>query len=325
MNLHIQKKAEFSLIDQFFKKKTLMRADVSLGIGDDAALLTVPADHELVMAVDTLVEGVHFPPHTTPQEIGYKALAVNLSDLAAMGATPAWMLLAATLPSADKEWIEQFSAGLFELAQSFNVQLVGGDSTRGPLTVTVQITGFVPTHKALCRHGAKVGDKIYVSGPLGDAGLGLQVATGKWQLSGVDKAQALQRLNRPFPRVHLGILLREYASSAIDISDGLLADLGHLLTASRVGAYVDAEQLPLSNLLCRTLALNEARKLALTAGDDYELCFTVAPAKESALLEQLARENITCYCIGEITDHLETINLHGVTGSLDQLGFTHWG
>ena len=324
MILHPQKTAEFSLIDTFFQAKTLTREDVLVGIGDDAALLRVPTDHLLVMSVDTLIQGIHFPTSTLPADIGYKALAVNLSDLAAMGAEPAWMTLALTLPEVDKQWLEKFSDGLFELAKQFNVQLVGGDTTRGPLTITIQVNGFVPSHAlALCRSGAKIGDKIYVSGTLGDAGLGLQVASGKHNLAEPDKQFVLQRLNKPFPRIKLGMLLRNYATSAIDISDGLLADLGHIMTASKVGAEIHADALPLSNAIRSVLSEQEAKKLALTAGDDYELCFTVPPEKEKQLLELLKQENLTCYCIGEIKKETG-IQLNDFSGNVESLGYAHW-
>lgn len=324
MNLLPQKTIEFSLIDAYFKAKTLTRKDVLQGIGDDAALLRVPADNLLVVAVDTMVAGVHFPQNTLPEDIGYKALSVNLSDLAAMGAEPAWMTLALTMPQVDKNWLEKFSNGLFELAQAFDVQLIGGDSTRGPLTVTVQVNGFIPTKfPALKRNGAKVGDKIYVSGTLGDAGLGLQAALGKCNLSDADKKFVLQRLNRPYPRIKLGMLLREYASSAIDVSDGLLADLGHILTVSEVGAEIQTDALPFSAAIRSALSEQEAKKLALTAGDDYELCFTVPVEHEKQLIEILKQEKIPCHCIGEIKKDIGIL-LVNFTDELESLGFSHW-
>ena len=314
---------EFGLIETYFSKKTPSRPDVILGIGDDAALLRVPSEKLLVAAIDTLVAGVHFPIHTHPFDIGYKALAVNLSDLAAMGAEPAWMTLALTLPYADTEWLEGFSDGLLQLAHQFNLQLVGGDTTRGSLTITVQVNGFVPSNQALCRHGAKIGDKIYVSGTVGDAGLGLQVALEKRELPDAAKQFVLQRLNRPTPRIELGLLLRDLASSAIDISDGLLADLGHIINRSGVGAHIIADQLPMSSTLRECVSIEEAQTLALTAGDDYELCFTVSPQNEMALIEKLNTHDMDCCCIGEI-EATHSVRVSGFSGNINQTGFRHF-
>lgn len=314
---------EFSLIEKYFKNQTLSRPDVLLGIGDDAALLKIPPNCLLVSSTDTLVEETHFLPKTLPFDIGYKALAVNLSDLAAMGAEPAWMMLALTLPNVHKKWLDEFTDGLFQLANQFNVQLIGGDTTRGPLTITIQVQGFVPPHQALCRSGAKIGDKIYVSGTLGDAGLGLQVALGNYNLPNEDKLFVLQRLNQPIPKIQLGIGLRELARSAIDISDGLLADLNHVLKSSHVGAHIFAENLPLSTTLQNQLPLVEAQRLALTAGDDYELCFTVPPIKENELISRLRDLKIHCCCIGEIEEKLG-LRISGFSGELSKLGFQHF-
>lgn len=292
---------EFDIIKRYFKQKTLSRSDVKLGIGDDCALLSIPKHQLLAVSIDTLVEGLHFPINTPAYDIGFKSLAVNLSDLAAMGAEPAWITLALTMPKANENWLQAFSQGLFELAQEYNLQLIGGDTTRGPLTITIQIHGFLPEKQALRRNGAKVGDKIYVSGPLGDAGLGLQIALGKIKVKADDEAYLLQRLNRPNPRVKLGLFLRDFAHSAIDISDGLLADLEHILSESKVGATIYTTLIPLSNELKRNASAEEAIHLALTAGDDYELCFTVSSEKEEKLIAALKKENTICYCIGEIT------------------------
>lgn len=315
---------EFTLIDQYFKNKTPTRKEVLLGIGDDAALVTVPAHQHLVLAMDTLVEGVHFPLQTTPFDIGYKALAVNLSDLAAMGATPAFFMLALTLPKAETDWLEPFSAGLFELAKMHNIQLIGGDTTRGPLTITVQIQGFAPAGKALKRTGAKPKDSIYVTGTLGDAGLGLLVATEKMTMIN-SKAQefVLQRLNRPEPRVDIGLMLRPFANSAIDISDGLMADLSHLLKPHSLGADLESDALPLSWAMNNTIPLDMAKKLALTAGDDYELCFTVSPEKEDLMLDALNKAQHTVTRIGTVSE-LAGVRVNGYDVSDDFLGYQHF-
>jgi thiamine-monophosphate kinase len=314
---------EFSLIKKYFGSQNHSRADVLLGLGDDAALLQVPAGHTLVLTTDTLVEGIHFPLHTSAFDIGYKALAVNLSDLAAMGATPAWFSLALTIPFIDEIWLTGFSQGLFELANQFGVQLVGGDTTRGPLSITITAHGFLPEGKVLLRSGAKVGNKIYVSGTLGDAGLGLEIVLGKRDLPDLAKAFVLERLNRPMPRVALGQLLRDFATSAIDVSDGLVSDLKHLLERSDVGAYVDAEKLPLSIALGEHLPPQEAYRLALTAGDDYELCFTIVPHQEKEFLTQLHTQRVSCTCIGEILTQ-PGLSILGVSEICDQQGFDHF-
>ncbi len=269
---------EFDVIARYFSQDFPKRADVTLEIGDDAALCSMPPDMQLAIAIDTLVEGVHFPTMTRPEDIGYKALAVNLSDLAAMGATPAWMTLALTCPQVDEVWLTKFSAGLRELAKIAQISLIGGDTTSGPLTITVQVTGFVPPYAALQRRGAQPGDGIYVTGTLGDAGLGLASLQKRIVLPRPVLKFVESRLNRPTPRLHEGQALQRIANSAIDISDGLAADLGHILSASAVGASLQLENLPLSSALRDYLSPESAWNFALSAGDDYELCFTV-PAK----------------------------------------------
>jgi thiamine-monophosphate kinase len=312
---------EFTLIEEFFTKKLPSPTDVLLGIGDDGAVLKVPADQALVIAVDTLVAGVHFPVDTAAADIGFKALAVNLSDLAAMGAYPRWITLALTLPAMDTAWLQAFAQGLFTLADQYQIQLVGGDTTRGPLTITIQAHGFVPAQQTLRRSGAKIGDKIYVSGTLGDAGLGLQIALHNINLPSTEEQFLLQRLNRPLPRVELGLLLRQFATSAIDISDGLLADLTHITEQSHVGATLTAEQLPLSSALSRSLSHHEALQLALTAGDDYELCFTIPAAREQEFL--LASNQHPCTCIGFISEE-PGITLVDFPHSLLATGYRHF-
>ncbi|MEK6750460.1 MAG: thiamine-phosphate kinase [Pseudomonadota bacterium] len=273
--------SEFALIARYFQRATT-RADIVLGIGDDAAIVAVPAQQHLAVAIDTLVAGVHFPLDTPPADIGYKAVAVNLSDMAAMGAQPCWMTLALTLPQADAEWVQAFAEGLFAAAQPYDVALIGGDTTRGPLTISIQIAGWVPHGGALRRDGAQAGDDIYVSGTLGDAGVGLAIAQRKCSLPAADSEFCVQRLRRPTARVELGLALRGVATSAIDISDGLSADLGHILSASRAGACIILDALPLSRAM-RNVSPAEGLQYALHSGDDYELCFTAAPAHASAL------------------------------------------
>jgi thiamine-monophosphate kinase len=271
---------EFSLIESI-RGTALTRRDVALGIGDDGAVLRVPRGRELVVVMDTMVEGVHFPRGTAAADIGWKALAVNLSDLAAMGAEPAWATLALTLPQPDATWVRAFARGFAALAKRHGVALVGGDTTRGRLTVTVQAHGFVPLRRALRRDGAHAGDAIFVSGTLGDAAAGLADR----------KHTALRaRLDRPSPRVALGVALRGVASAAIDVSDGLAADLGHVLDASGVGAALDVDALPTSAALRASVpGAARRRALQLGGGDDYELCFTV-PTRRVARVAAIARE-----------------------------------
>lgn len=262
------------------------RADVRLGIGDDAALLACPPGQLLVAATDTLVAGVHFPQGSSPASIGHRALAVNLSDLAAMGARPAWALLALTLPAPDPAFLSAFAAGFGALAREHGVALVGGDTTAGPLCITVQLLGFVPTSGGMTRSGGRPGDLLFVSGTPGDAGAGLQVELGR--LAGPDAASEFLRgrFLHPTPRVALGLALRSLASACIDVSDGLLGDAGKLAAASRCGVQIELEDLPLSPALRSVAGEQRAREFALTGGDDYELCFAV-PAGQ---LARLARE-----------------------------------
>lgn len=315
---------EFEIISNYFSYSFPLRPDVILGVGDDAAICTVPAGMQLALAIDTLVEGVHFPITTAPEDIGYKALAVNLSDMAAMGATPAWMTLALTCPQANDQWLAKFSQGLQELAQAAQVSLIGGDTTRGPLTVTVQIAGFVPTNSTLQRRGAQPGDGIYVTGQLGDAGLGLACTRGQIDLPPEAQKYVESRLNRPTPRWQEGQALRGIASSAIDISDGLAADLGHILQQSGVGASVFVEDLPLSKVLHTYLPKETAWNLALSAGDDYELCFTVPPSRESMLQRALPVGTYTHIGIIEQTLGLRCVFKDGREFLVEKGGYQHF-
>lgn len=293
---------EFSLITHFFtNSQQTERQDVVLGIGDDCAILKVPPAQQLLVSMDTLVNGVHFPFETAAYDIGYKSLAVNLSDLAAMGATPAWFSLALTLPSLDKSWLEDFSSGLFDLARQFKIQLIGGDTTRGPMTITIQVHGFSPEGRAITRKGAQPGDLIYVTNTLGDAGLALRYIQGHIQLADSVVAPLLTQLNRPLPRIKEGLLLAPYASAMIDLSDGLAADLRHILRQSNTGALIHIEKLPLSKDLQKSVDYATATQLALTAGDDYELCFTIPVDKQHEVEQLMHQEHCAISCIGQIT------------------------
>jgi len=315
---------EFDVIARYFTQAFPKRTDVILGIGDDAALCTVPMGMQLAIAIDTLVEGVHFPRTTCSQDIGYKALAVNLSDMAAMGATPAWMTLALTCPQKDDAWLKGFTQGLLELAKLYQVSLMGGDTTCGPLSITIQIAGFVPPDSALLRGGARQGDSIYVTGTLGDAGLGLASIQKQMLLSPQAQQFVESRLNRPTPRVAEGQVLRGIASSAIDISDGLAADLGHILEASGVGASLQLPKLPLSRALIKHLSPEKAWLMALSAGDDYELCFTVPPQKEVTLQKALLNYSYTRIGIIESSPGLRCLDTQGRLFSFEKAGYQHF-
>jgi thiamine-monophosphate kinase len=279
--------SEFALIERYFRGCGAQRGDVTLGVGDDAAVLRVPPGSELVAATATLVAGVHFPQDSPPDSIGHRALAVNLSDLAAMGARPAWALLALTLPEADEAWLGEFARGLGELARTHEVALVGGDTTRGPLCISVQLLGYVPSGTALSRSAARAGDVLFVSGTCGDAAAGLAIEQRR--LTGPAEARGWlrERFLWPSPRVALGEQLRGFASACIDVSDGLLADAGKLASASHVGAELAWSDIPLSEPLAALLGERRARELALTGGDDYELCFAVPAHNIARLLAQL--------------------------------------
>lgn len=291
---------EFDLLARIRRRVALSGAadDVILGIGDDAALLQVPSGHELVVSTDTLNLGVHFPDDSSPADIGWKSLAVNLSDLAAMGAKPRWVMLSLSLPSADEDWIESFLDGFLELAEQHAVSLVGGDTTRGPLSISVTAMGVVETGKALRRDAARVGDDIWVSGSLGDAAAALR----QWQSKGLQSAKLRYRLDRPTPRVEFAGAIAAYAHAAIDLSDGLLADLGHVLVASGVGADIDACRLPTSRTLNDHFPDDAQRwSLQLGGGDDYELCFTASPADAWAIEQALAAQEVPATVIGRIS------------------------
>lgn len=290
---------EFELIRQYFTRQPVTRRDVVVPIGDDGAVLDVPADQQLVVSTDTLNAGVHFPTDADAVSIGHKSLAVNLSDLAAMGAVPAWFTLNLSLPQIDPPWLDGFCQGLFALAHEHQVQLVGGDTTRGPLAISIAVHGFVPRGQALLRRGASVGDLVYVTGELGDAALGLLQHTGKLRLPQAQCAHVLRRLHTPTPRVREALALRGLATACIDISDGLVADLGHVLDASQVGARIDLARLPLSSVY-RQQRPELGWQWALGHGDDYELCFTLPLVRQLVLQHVTQQFSCGFTCIGVI-------------------------
>ena len=319
--------AEFDLIELIRSRCAIAREDVRLGIGDDAALLAVPAGQSLAVSTDTLVSGIHFPHDTAPHDIGWKALAVNLSDLAAMGATPAWASLALTLPRADREWVGEFADGFATLAREFRLALVGGDTTQGPLSITVTVHGFVPEDQALRRDAAQVGDSVFVTGTLGDAAAALNLLKkgGRPQTLG-SRAFLLGRLNRPTPRVAQGLLLRHHAHACIDVSDGLAADLGHICKASAVGAEIDLAMLPTSPALLSLFDDDARAALQLAGGDDYELCFTAASTVAADLLHDLARSGCAATHIGRIVagSGVRVLDTLGNPVALPRSGWEHF-
>lgn len=291
---------EFELIQTYFAGRGPKRKDVILGVGDDAALTKVPPDQLLVVATDTMVESVHFFPDASPRSIGHRALAVNLSDFAAMGAEPAWASVALTIPEINEEWLQGFSDGLFEIADYYNVQIIGGDTTRGPLSVTISLKGFVSEEKALRRSGAKAGDWICVTGQLGASALAVKSKIDGLKLDSPCLKNIEQRFNFPSARLAAGQVLRHAATSAIDVSDGFLQDLQHILTASNVSAELYIDKLPIDENVLASVDRLEAEKLALTGGEDYELIFTVPKEKKGYLEQNATAMGITFTKVGQI-------------------------
>ncbi|HET9699596.1 MAG TPA: thiamine-phosphate kinase [Burkholderiales bacterium] len=314
---------EFDIIRRFFTRPA---RHAVLGVGDDAALLRPAPGQDLVAATDMVVAGRHFFPDADPASLGHKVLAVNLSDMAAMGAIPRWATLALALPEADERWLEGFAAGFFALADRHGVDLVGGDTTRGPLNLCVQILGEVPTGQALRRAGARPGDDIWVSGRLGDAALGLAHRQGRLVLAPHQAGPCLRALDWPQPRVELGVRLRGLAHACIDVSDGLLADLGHVLERSRVGATLRLEALPRSETLGLHLPEPAALECLLAGGDDYELLFTAAPANRAAVDLAAVEAGVPVTRIGEIRAGLglEVLDADGAGVPVARRGFDHF-
>ncbi len=303
---------EFELIARYFNRPA---GNAVLGVGDDCALVDVANGMDLAVSVDTMVAGTHFFPDVDPENLGHKALAVNLSDMAAMGAMPYWAMLALTLPAVNHEWLEKFAKGFFDLATEFDVSLIGGDTTRGHLSMTVTIMGEVPAGAALRRGGARAGQDVWVSGSLGDAALAIAHRHGRLVLEADDYHEAVMRLYEPTPRVKLGQALRGLATSAIDISDGLLADLGHICKLSKVAATVELESIPVSSIAAKHLGSKEGLTAVVAGGDDYELCFTAPQNARESIAELTDMLGIPLTRIGKI------VKGSGVT-LLDEAGRT---
>ena len=309
--------SEFDLIKRYFTRAPESSARVGLGIGDDCALLHPAPGSELAISTDMLVEGRHYFAGTDPESLGHKSLAVNLSDLAAMGATPVAFSLALALPDADPTWLDGFSRGLLALADASGCTLIGGDTTRGPRTICITVYGDVPAESALRRNAARPGDDVWISGTLGDARLALGACLEEYALDAVQLAQAGQRLHRPTARLALGLALRGIAHAAIDVSDGFIGDLGHVLAQSACGASIDVDALPLGPVL-QSQARALQRTCALAGGDDYELCFT-APAERRAAVLAASRASATPVTrVGSI-DILQGLRLHDSAGDPLQL------
>lgn len=317
---------EFEIIDQYFARHALQRPDVDLGIGDDAAVVRVPQDKRLVVAVDTIVEGVHFPTDISARDIGYRALAVNLSDLAAMGAEPAWAVMALTIPDLNEAWLDQFAEGFAELARTSNIALVGGDLVRGPLSVSVTVHGILPADAGLTRSGASPGDDLYVTGTLGAAACGLNTLMGSAPDQGDrDLSCVMANFLKPKPRLREGRDLLSLASAAIDISDGLLIDIGRLVTASAVSASLDAGSIPVSESVVSLCGDDAALQYALSGGDDYELCFALPPDMVDELSRVSSGWSCGCTRIGNLDDG-EGVHIwrDGTLMSADRPGYDHF-
>lgn len=321
--------AEFALIDRL-RRRVAARDDVALGIGDDAALLRPPPGEQLAVTADTLNAGVHFPPQTPPSDLGWKTLAVNLSDLAAMGAQPRWCTLSLSLPHDDAAWLDAFADGFFALADVHGVALVGGDTTRGPLSLSVTALGSVPAGAALRRDGARIGDEIWVTGTPGEAAAALSL----WQAGELDVAYACadparetlrQRLLRPSPRLDAGLRLRGLAHACVDVSDGLLADLGHLCARSGVGAELRLEALSIPAAL-QAFAPTQVRPWQFAGGDDYELCFTAAPADRESVAQALAFAGTEGARIGRVVagDRVTVFDAAGQRWQPPRMGYQHF-
>lgn len=313
--------SEFSLIERYFQHATQRSGHVRVGIGDDCAVIDIPEAHQLCLSIDTMVEGVHFPKGCAPNHIGYRALATALSDLAAMGATPSHFTLALTLPCASESWLLEFSSGLFELAQQYRIDLVGGDTTRGPLTVSIQVHGYIDPARTLLRKGAQEGDIVAVTGSLGDAGGGLALL-GEATVSSAQEA-LLMRYYRPEPRIEQGVLLSRYASACIDISDGLVSDAGHVAKASKCLLNIDLDKIPVSVEL-KELFPEDYLSKALQSGDDYELLFTIAPEKWRQL--HLRHPDIGFTEIGRVTQGQGLVfRKNGTEHLITEKGYQHFG
>lgn len=316
---------EFEIIEKYLKYESNHRSDVLKGIGDDCALVKLPRGQRLAISMDTLISGVHFMADSNAADIAHKAVAVNLSDLAAAGAEPAWITLSLSLPECDEVWLEDFSKGLKRIADFFGVQVIGGDTCRGPLSITVQAHGFVPEPVFLTRSNAQAGEMICVTGPIGDAALGLLVAKNELNVSAAVASQLLKKYQTPYPKIAAGIALRGRATAAIDISDGLLADVNHISQQSGVGALLRWEKIPLSDAAKSIEDSELQRRAVLAGGDDYELCFTVKEDDLEATRLALETVGTSCFPIGRMTGKPGVrLRQNKQDIELEELGYQHF-
>lgn len=316
---------EFSLINTYFNRPIHNRSDLVFGVGDDAACVQIPAQHQLVISTDTLIADVHFLSSWDAYDIAYKAVMVNVSDMAAMAAQPRWLTLSLTLPTAQSTWLDRFSQGLYDALGQYNVLLIGGDTTRGSLSMTLTIHGWVKPGKAVRRNGAQPGDCIMLSGEIGAAALAVSLLDKIDVIEQHDNAILLDKLKHPRPRIDLAKLLQKYASAAIDISDGLAADLNHICEQSKVGAQLNAIAIPIHPLV-KKYHEGQALKTALHGGDDYEICFTVPCDQIDGLMQSLSAQGLTCYPIGTIQAEpgLWLKDEHDIVTPLKPRGYDHF-
>ncbi|AYN24623.1 thiamine-phosphate kinase [Buchnera aphidicola] len=301
---------EFEIISKFFKDRQKKDKNQIKGIGDDSALIKIPKNNLLAVSTDTLVEGTHFLKNIDPKDLAYKAVAVNLSDLAAMGARPKWITLSITMPKSDSIWLTSFSTSFFNILNKYKLKLIGGDTNSGPLSITLSIYGLTKGKRTLLRGNAKKGDLIYVTGKLGESAAGLSLLQKTTFLKNIKIYNYLIKKHlKPIPRISEGIALRNIANAAIDISDGLISDLGHILKNSKCGANIDLNKIPISKILIDNFKINEYLNWSLNSGEDYELCFTISKKNIKKLNIAIKNKIIKCTCIGYITTVENGFNL----------------
>ena len=313
------------MIGRYFQDGGYQRKDVVVGIGDDCAVTTVPSNQQLAVTTDTLVGGVHFLENAPARSVAYKAVAVNLSDLAAMGAEPSWISLSLSMLEIDEAWMADFAEGMYDLTRYYSVQLIGGDTVKGPLSMTITAQGFIPAGNELKRSTAKPGDWIFVTGSLGDAAAGLAILNKELDVAEGVRDYLVDRHWYPTPRVATGTALRRLASACIDVSDGFLSDLSHILRGSGCGANIQVDRLPLSSQLTDTVSLEQAYHYALAGGDDYELIFTVNEEQKGNLETALASTGVKVTCVGQVTGHTDKLELkcHNKPFKFDGRGYEH--
>lgn len=317
--------SEFDIIQRYFTNLGVSHAETVIGVGDDAAVMNIPEDSQLVTTVDTMLEGVHFFKKTPPALLATKLVAVNLSDLAAMGAYPKWAMLSLTLPNIDHDWLQSFSKALSKLLTRYDVQLIGGDTTKGHFAFSLSVFGLVPLNKAILRSNAQIGDDVYLSGTVGDAAIGLQITDRKLEQYQLDDSHFLQALYQPEPRVKMALMLADMMHSCIDVSDGVVSELQHIAKASDVGMEIEINKLPLSKPYQHFIQQGGHYDYALYGGEDYELCFTIAPGQETMLGYIAEQCGASLTKIGTVTDsgtlHL---TLNGEPVNVNQSGYDHF-